>query len=175
MKFSLTRLLQEKTYVFGVYGVNGGRFQFSYGPAATGCFLGFGTAYTNSVAGIPYNTAKHVMKYVRNEGFSFDGSVVDTAPVDLTKWGGTSKDLYLGALNPNGGSANVDYLPPIRIYYCKIWEDGVLVRDLVPKQRVFDGKNGLLDNLTGNFYGYNGTRTDFTAFFAPSGTVIVVK
>lgn len=175
MKFSLTRLLQEKTYVFGVYGVNGGRFQFSYGPAATGCFLGFGTAYTNSVAGIPYNTAKHVMKYVRNEGFSFDGSVVDTAPVDLTKWGGTSKDLYLGALNPNGGSANVDYLPPIRIYYCKIWEDGVLVRDLVPKQRVFDGKNGLLDNLTGNFYGYNGSRTDFTAFIPPPGTVILVK
>ena len=175
MQFAFTRLLDVKTYVFGGYGANGsGRFMFSYGPAATGCFLGYGKNYTNSVAGIPYNTAKHVMKYVPNEGFVFDGTVIDTASVDLTKWAGTSKDLYLCANNANGASANVEQIPPIRVYYCKIWEDGDLVRDLVPVQRVFDGKNGLHDNVTGNFYGYYGTRTDFTASF-PLGTVIVVR
>ena len=161
--------------MFGVYGSNGGRLMFSYGPASTGCFLGYGNTHTNSAAGIPYNTAKHVMKYVRNEGFVFDGTVVDTAPVDLTKWTGTSKALYLCANNPNGGSANVDQIPPIRIYSCRIWEDGDLVRDLVPVQRVFDGKNGLHDNVTGNFYGYYGTRTDFTAFIPPPGLVIIVR
>ena len=114
------------------------------------------------------------MKYVRNEGFVFDGTVVDTGSVDLTKWAGTSKSLYLGALNPNGGSANVNYLPPIRIYYCKLWENGALVRDWVPVQRKFDGKCGLLDKVTGNLDGYYGPRADFTAHFS-SGMLIIVR
>lgn len=175
IQFSFTQLLEDKRYVFGVYGDNGGRFQFSYGPTSTGCFLGYGNTFTNSVAGIPYNTAKHVMKYVRNVGFEFDGTVVDTAPFDLTTWAGTSKDLYLCGHNPNGGSANVDYIPPIRIYYCKIWEDGELVRDMVPVQRVFDGKCGLLDNVATNFYGYYGTRADYTAGNPPRGLVVFVR
>ena len=40
IQFSFTQLLEDKRYVFGVYGDNGGRFMFSYGPASTGCFLG---------------------------------------------------------------------------------------------------------------------------------------
>ena len=174
IQFSFTQLLEDKRYVFGVYGDNGGRFMFSYGPASTGCFLGYGSTYTNSVAGIPYNTAKHIMKYVRNVGFVFDGTVVDAGSVNLTKWAGTGKAIYLGALNPNGGSANADYLPPIRIYYCKLWEDGALVRDWVPVQRKFDGKIGLYDKVTGNLDGYYGNRTDFTAHFS-SGMLIIVR
>ena len=174
MQFAFTRLLETKTYVFGVYGSNGGRLMFSYGPASTGCFLGYGNTYQTDVPGLPYNTAKHVVRYVPGEGFYFDGNLVTTASVNLTKWAGTSMPLYLCANNPNGGSANVDQIPPIRIYSCRIWEDGDLVRDLVPVQRVFDGKNGLRDNVTGNFYGYYGTRTDFTVHF-PSGLVIIVR
>ena len=175
IQFSFTQLLEDKRYVFGVYGDNGGRFMFSYGPASTGCFLGYGNTYTNSVAGIPYNTAKHIMKYVRNKGFEFDGTVVDAGSVNLTKWDGTSKSLYLGALNPNGGSANVAYLPPIRIYYCKLWEDGALVRDWVPVQRKFDGKIGLYDKVTGNLDGYYGDRADFTAGNPPRGLAVFVR
>jgi len=173
IQFAFTKLLDDKRYVFGVYGDNGGRFQFSYGPTSTGCFLGYGGAYTNSVAGIPYNTAKHVMKYVLNEGFVFDGSVVDATPTILTNWEGTGKSIYLGALNANG-NVNTNYIPPIRIYYCKIWEGGELVRDMVPVQRVFDGKCGLRDNVTTNFYGYYGDRADFTAHFS-SGMLIIVR
>ena len=175
IQFSFTQLLEDKRYVFGVYSDNGGRFMFSYGPASTGCFLGYGNTYTNSVAGIPYNTAKHIMKYVRNKGFEFDGTVVDAGSVNLTKWDGTSKSLYLGALNPNGGSANVAYLPPIRIYYCKLWEDGALVRDWVPVQRKFDGKIGLYDKVTGNLDGYYGDRADFTAGNPPRGLAVFVR
>ena len=173
IQFAFTKLLDDKRYVFGVYGDNGGRFQFSYGPTTTGCFLGYGMGYTNSVAGIPYNTAKHVMKYVLNEGFVFDGSVVDATPTILTNWEGTGKSIYLGALNANG-NVNTGYIPPIRIYYCKIWEGGELVRDMVPVQRVFDGKCGLLDNITTNFYGYYGDRADFTAHFS-SGLLVILR
>ena len=175
IQFSFTQLLEDKRYVFGVYGGNGGRFQFSYGPVATGCFLGYGKLYQADVPGLPYNTAKHVVRYVPGEGFYFDGNLVTTASVDLTKWAvEKGKDIYLCGLNPNGASANVDYIPPIRIYYCKIWEDGELVRDMVPVQRVYDGKCGLLDNVATNFYGYYGTRTDFTAHFS-SGMLIIVR
>jgi len=49
-----------------------------------------------------------------------------------------------------------------------------LVRDMVPVQRVYDGKCGLLDNVATNFYGYYGDRADFTAHFS-SGMLIIVR
>ena len=162
MKFSFTTILDTKTYVFGVYGTNGGRLQFSYGPE--NCFFGHGgdNDYDNAVTGLAYNMSNHVIKYVLGKGFYFDGTlVVAKAGIDLTKWSGTSANLFLGGHNPNGGSINTSLLAPIRIYYCKIWEDGTLKRDLLPKQRTSDGKNGLYDTVTGNFY--CGTGGDFTA------------
>ena len=177
MKFSFTTNLETKTYVFGVLGENGGRFQFSYGPAATGCFLGYGNTYQSDVPGLPYNTANHIVRYVPGEGFYFDGNLVTTASVNLTTWAGTSHRLFLGAMNSNGNWNNFkpELIAPIRIYYCKIWEDGEPVMDLAPVQRVFDGKNGLHDTVTDNFYAYYGAQADFTAFIPPPGLVIIVR
>ena len=47
-------------------------------------------------------------------------------------------------------------------------------RRIKPKQRVLDGKNGLYDNVTGNFYAYYGDKADFTAFIPPPGSVILI-
>ena len=181
MKFSFSRLLEDKkTYVFGEYGDNGGRFQFSYGPSDLGCFLGFGNSYTNSLKGIPYDKSVHIVKYVRGEGFYFDGSYLDPSPFNLTKWGGTSCDLFLGGLYKNKAwPLDATTFSPIRIYYCKIWEDGVLVRDFVPRQRKFDGENGLYDLANGVFHFFNGTpyngkTTDFTAGEL-AGMIIIVR
>lgn len=177
MKFSFLYLLEDKkTYLFGVYGGNSsGRFQFSYGPPDLGCFLGYGSKYQSDVPGIPYNTSRHVAQYVPGEGFYFDGTLVTTASVDLTTWAGTSANLFLGATNPNGGSIDTTLLAPIRIYSCKIWENGTPIHDWIPVQRKFDGKNGLYDTVTGEFLAYYGSRTDFTAFVPPPGTVIFVR
>lgn len=177
MTFSFLYLLEDKkTYLFGVYGGNSsGRFQFSYGPPDLGCFLGYGSKYQSNVPGIPYNTSRHVAKYVPGEGFYFDGTLVTTASVDLTTWAGTSANLFLGAANPNGGSIDTSLLAPIRIYACKIWEDGNLVHEWVPVQRKFDGKNGLCDNVTGRFYAYYGTRADYTAGYLPCGLAVFVR
>ena len=62
MKFSFTTNLATKTYVFGVYGTNGGRLQFSYGPE--NCFFGHGgnNDYDNAVTGLSYNMSNHVIK-----------------------------------------------------------------------------------------------------------------
>ena len=88
---------------------------------------------------------------------------------------GTSRNLYLGALNRNNQGTLQNQCSPIRIYHCKIRENGELVRDLVPKQRKFDGKNGLCDNVTGRFYAYYGTRADYTAGNPPRGLVVFVR
>ena len=175
MDFSFTEELEVKTYVFGSYGAsNKGRFMMSYGPASTGCFIGYGATYTNSFV-LPYNTDRHVVKYVpgSGKGFYFDGTRVDPSGVNLTKWSGTGTKLFLGQVNPNNGNPNSANLSPIRIYSCKIWENGTPKRDLVPKQRVLDGKNGLYDNVTGNFYAYYGDEADFTAVLPPAGIIIL--
>lgn len=57
--------------------------------------------------------------------------------------------MYLFACNTNGttttGSAGV------RIYYCKIYDNGALIRDYIPVQRL-DGSVGLLDQVNNVFY-----------------------
>lgn len=182
MAFAFTSLTNIKTYVFGSYGNDGGRFMMSYGPESTGCFIGYGNTYTNSFV-LPYNTNRHVVKYVpgTGKGFYFDSELVDPPKTDLTTWKGTGTNLFLGQVNPNGGEVNPTNLSPIRIYSCKIWETNktentlTLKRDLVPKQRVFDGKNGLYDNVTGNFYAYYGNRADFTAFIPPPGMIVILR
>ena len=146
---------------------------FSYGPTSTGCFLGYGTNYQSNVSGLTYNTERHVVKYIPSVGFYFDGGLVTTATVDLTEWVvQTGKNLFLGTCNRNGDAINPDHNAPIRIYSCKIWEGDELKRNLVPKQRLFDEKNGLYDTVTKCFYAYYGNGADFTALI-PGMTVIV--
>lgn len=176
MEFAFTRELSTKTYVFGVYGSNGGRFMFSYGPANEGCFVGYGNVFDRNVLGLPYNTERHIVKYVQtpSKGFYFDDIFVNNnTQTNLTTWTGTSANLFLGTCNRNGEDILTNLNSPIRIYSCKISENGTLKRDLVPKQRLLDGKNGLYDNVTRNFYAYYGDKTDFTAVFPPPGLVVI--
>ena len=132
MEFAFTRAdLGLKTYVFGEYGTGGARFQFSYGP--DNCLFGFGgqNNYDNTISNFTYNTARHVVKYVTNEGFYLDGTkVVANNGADLVTWEGESKRLLLGACN--GTSVNTNYIAPLRIYSCKIWDHGKLARDFRP-------------------------------------------
>ena len=178
--FAFTKTLGTKPYIFGTYGDDGGRFQFSYGPPNAGCFLGYGGTFQNNVSGIPYNTSRHIAGYVPGEGFYFDSNQVTTASVNLKTWKdpkeGSDNRLYLGAINPNGKTTefNQTLVAPIQIYSCKIWEAGVLIHDFVPKLRVPDGKNGLFDKVTNTFFGYYGTEADFTGELAPSGGLIVL-
>lgn len=55
--------------------------------------------------------------------------------------------MYLFAVNLNGiASAFI----PMSVKYCKIWEDGVLVRDYIPA--IENGRTGLWDNVSETFY-----------------------
>lgn len=107
--------------------------------------------------------------------FSLDGVTSDEWNLSDTSFVQTDTvhNLYLFGHNVNNGNPS-SYLSSIRLYSCKIWEDGELVRDMVPVQRVYDVKCGLLDNVATNFYGYYGPRTDFTAHFS-SGLLVILR
>lgn len=49
------------------------------------------------------------------------------------------------------------YFGKARIMSCQIYDDGVLARDFTPVMRSADGAVGLLDHVTGEFYGNSGT------------------
>lgn len=74
--------------------------------------------------------------------------------------------MYLFQLN-NKGVVNNGFKG--RIYYCQIWNDGVLVRDMIPVVRISDNKPGMWDlcgsvcTLTGtSFYIKAGGSGDFS-------------
>ena len=45
----------------------------------------------------------------------------------------------------------------MRMYSCKLWDSGTLIRDFVPAQRKSDGEVGLYDVLNNTFYEHQGT------------------
>lgn len=67
--------------------------------------------------------------------------------------------LYLLTVNTNGTPQKASL--PAQIYYCKIYDDGKLVRDFVPCYRNSDKKPGLYDLVNDVFY-TNAGATDFT-------------
>ena len=78
--------------------------------------------------------------------------------------GQCSNNLYLFCTN-NAGTAN--YFAKLKLYSCKIYDNGTLVRDFIPCQTTA-GEIGLWDDVNSVFYGNAGTGT-FTA-----GPVIVI-
>ena len=61
------------------------------------------------------------------------------------------KNIYL--FSKTGGNTKAD----IKLYYFKIYDTGVLIRDYVPCYRKSDGVVGLYDSVSGTFYTNQGT------------------
>ena len=101
------------------------------------------------------------------------GVVPSTTSYDHINWG-RSNNKYL--LDVNGTkietgdntSGNIQlfalrgsYRCSIKMQYCKISENGKLVRNFVPCVRKSDGKAGMYDMVTKNFFVNSGTGADF--------------
>ena len=68
-----------------------------------------------------------------------------------TAIGDAKNHMYLFYRNLVGGKAKMT------LYSCKIYDDGVLVRDFIPCSRKSDGLIGLYDTVTKEFYTNAGT------------------
>ena len=68
----------------------------------------------------------------------------------------TGYNLQLLAINNNG---TVQWFCKGRLYYCKFWENGSLIRDFIPAVRKSDNIAGLYDLVNDQFYTNNGSGT----------------
>lgn len=78
--------------------------------------------------------------------FYVNGDVIGTYSDALT----TTYPMYM--LRINNAGTPISNAPVGNLYYAKIWdENGVLVRDYVPAERMSDNKQGLYDLVNGEF------------------------
>lgn len=92
--------------------------------------------------------------------------------VDETEWtntnaaqvADTNNPIYLLAGKYSNAQliSNFDYFYTGRMYYCKIYDNSVLVRDFIPAVRDSDSKPGFYDLVTNQFFVNAGTGADFT-------------
>lgn len=60
--------------------------------------------------------------------------------------------LLLGCgYNNNSTAIDLNYSTSYKLYWCKIYESGVLVRDYVPVKRISDNKYGIYDQVNNKF------------------------
>lgn len=81
----------------------------------------------------------------------------------------SSHNLYLFAIN-NGGTV-ADWMPG-KIFYCRLYDSGILVRDFVPCYRKSDKVAGFYDLVSGAFFGNAGTGS-FVAGSDVGGSITV--
>ena len=92
--------------------------------------------------------ARHIVK-VDNVGTIHIDGVEQTVKGKIGGWGTLTWYVF------NSHSENIP--ANMRLYYLKMWKDGVLARDFVPSKRVNDNAIGLYDNVTGTFFANIGT------------------
>lgn len=119
---------------------NSGRFYV--GQTGSGKFrLALGTANdtvsSDTSAHIFVLDAKNHMIAIDNTTFSTSNEAIPT------------NSIYLLGNNTDGFPS---YYPKEKLYYCKIWQDDVLVRNFIPVQRKADSREGLYDLINHTFY-----------------------
>ena len=92
------------------------------------------------------NFNKHIVKQDRNKTY-FDGVLVHT--FTDAEWTDENELKLFGCTGGHDCSGI--------LYYCKIWEDDVLVRDFVPCYRKTDVSIGIYDKVENKFYENAGT------------------
>lgn len=140
----------DVTSVHNVFGVlEGTNRLFIQYDNAEGLLYAYG-AWNDTNAIISANEAYEMDATfnVGSQSFKLDGTELysGTSSTNIS----TSINAYLFALNLNG-TPNLQ--AKMRLYYCKIYDNGTLVRDYIPCVNP-EGYFGLYDNITCEFYGF---------------------
>lgn len=124
--------------IFGCRNTTSSR-GFAFSTTTTKWRFGHGATVETSV---PWDTARHIVEIDKNV-LSLDGNVIHTATeTEFT----CAYSLTLGAIK----SSKV-YLGHTRFYSCKIYDNGAIVRDLVPCVNP-SGVAGMYDKVGKVFY-----------------------
>ena len=117
---------------------------FAFSTANNNWRFGYNASVTTEIVA---DAERHTAEINKNV-LSLDGVVIYTAEEQEFT---TNYSLCLGAIN-----YRTPYLGSARIYSCQLYDNDVLVRDLVPC-RDATGAAGMYDKVTGVFYGNAGT------------------
>ena len=99
------------------------------------------------------DTERHtVSQNVQSGTVYFDGETIKTG---LTYYDNTSRTFRLFCYN-GGDSYPTFWIGPLKLYSCKIYDNGTLVRDYIAA-KLYDGTVGLYDKLNGLLYVNAGT------------------
>ena len=159
---SIWRLFQGSSPVFdfNLNGSHGLRYQ---------AFNGYKTEFTTAFKETLYDD-KDVRRtfYLDNRGEAAVTTSTHTNQLVTFPQASTSANTVSIKLAANSGGNN-DFAA-IKIYGCKIWENGLLVRDFAPY--VNNGTPGLRDSLTGTFIAASRGSGDTTSALACGGAII---
>ena len=121
----------------------------------------YGTGGINDGAIVTYNTGQDlttVTKVIlkdKNNIYVNDSLVAQNTAQTFT----CPVNLYLFKINSANGGNHNSYT---KMYYAKIWDDGVLIRHYIPCYRKSDGAIGMYDLVNGTFNVNGGTDTFVT-------------
>lgn len=124
----------ESDYVYCMSGLHNA----FYGNAAGGVILHKNKRYTNTIynGGVSWLDPYDKDFYRGGQRPKANTGLVSTVP------------MFLFAKNMNG---TADRFFTGRIYYCKIYESDVLVKDFIPAIRISDNALGMYDRISGEF------------------------
>ena len=169
----------SRKYVFGESAQDATiRVQYAVGSAGH-CGIGFGNTFKGDATFDSYDTNTTHTIVCSNGVFSLDGQTLAEADLSDASLSTTDTNhpVYLFGHNV-GGTAN--YLSSIRLYSCKIWSQGKLVRDFIPVSLTNGTTVCLYNAVRGDFYNNAGTGSftagpDVTAYrnVAPSFPVTI--
>lgn len=145
--FSALVFNDNRNYIIGVFkqsSSTANRTQFSYSSSS---LFGWGDGFEFS-SSLTLNTNKHNLT-MNKTSFTFDGNKVYT--VSSHTFDSSADTIYL--FGCHNGSVTLN---GVRIYACKIFNNGTLVRNLIPSKNA-SGVAGMYDTVTKTFLTNVGT------------------
>lgn len=134
--------------VLGCYATNNtNRYQFRH---ETNYFCGWGSSYLNSIASS--TSIQNRIVTIENGVFSIDNSRITTIS---SSFDSNTVNIYLFAINANNAANN--FSSGMRIYSCKIYDNGTLIRDFQPIMIPSTDEYCMIDKVENKLYHNKGS------------------
>ena len=132
-----------------VYGSTTG-YNYTSNPAHEGGYFYYWDRASTGVGGYSDTKETEILKQDNNLGYR-NNELVHTFPyLEFTD----TNNIWLFGRNADGSLSDAG---DTKLYYCKIWNNGVLTRDFIPCIRSLDNQAGLYDLVSNTFYRNTGS------------------